>query len=567
MRRPAGIRYGLEDRPPAAVIAATAAQQTTVVFLFLYIPLLVAREAQATTAQTASLIGLTFLACGVGTLVQAVARYGLGSGFLAPVSPSTPYLAPALLAAQAGGLPLAAGMTMVGGFVSLVLARLLQRARALMPPEIAGVVVLIVGLAVAITGLRTLLRGHPGGAAPEVADVAIGLATLAVAVGLSVWGRGVLRWACVLVAMALGTALAAWLGRVAVAGDLDLAAMPVFGLPAVGGFGLAFEWALLPAFALASLANGLKTVGLVTNLQKLNDADWSRPDPRSLAGGVTGDGLATMLAGVVGAPGVGMSPTNVALQAATGVTSRVIALATGGCCIVLACFPRAAAIVAQVPGPVVAAVLLHAGALMVASGMQLATARLLDARKSAAVGLAVVAALSVEVVPQIGDWVPAGLVPLLSASAFGTLVAIVLTAAMRIGIRREMVLRHPPAAMTAEAVAAFLERAGGAWGLRADLVRRTGHTLTWCLEAVETAGLVRGDVTLTLGYDDSRVDVRLAYAGAPVVLAERAPTHDEMVDDPAAPGRLAGFMIRRLTDRVTVRERDGMVELRMVLND
>ena len=38
-------------------------------------------------------------------------------------------------------------------------------------------------------------------------------------------------------------------------------------------------------------------------------------------------------------------------------------------------------------------------------------------------------------------------------------------------------------------------------------------------------------------------------------------------DAHGAPARLAGHMIRRLTDRVTVREKDGVVELRLSLND
>lgn len=564
MRRPAGIRFGLEDRPPAAVIAATAAQQTTVVVLFLYVPLLVAREAQATVAQTVTLIGMTFLACGLGTMVQAVRRHGLGCGFLAPISPSTPYLAPCVLAAHLGGLPLMAGMTLAAGLATMVLARLLNRVRALMPPEIAGAVVLIVGLAVAVTGVRTLLRGVDGGP-PEGADVLVGLLTLALAVALSVWGRGVLRWACVLIAMAAGTALAAALGRLHHAPEL--AAMPLVGLPAFGSIGLAFEWALLPAFLVAALASSLKTVGLVTSLQRVNDADWSRPEPRSLAGGVMGDGIASALAGLLGAPGVNVSASNIALQSATGVTSRVIALATGGLCIAMACFPRLAAMLSQVPGPVIAATLLLAGGLMMAAGMQLATSRLMDTRRSAAVGLAVVAGLSVEVVPQLGLWVPEGLRPLMTAGAIGTLVAIVLNALLRIGIRRQMSISHAAPAMTSEVVAVFLEQAGGAWGLRADIVSRTVHSLTWCMEAIMVADLARGKVTLTVGYDEAKVDVRLSYAGCCVTLAERAPTPDELLHDDAAPGRLAGHMIRRLTDRVTVRERDGVVELRMVLND
>lgn len=566
MRKPANIRFGLDDRPPWAVIAVTAIQQTTVVFLFLYVALLIGREAQATTAQAATLIGMTFLTCGLGTMLQAVRRHGLGSGFLAPLSPATPFLAPSVLAAHLGGLPLVAGMTLLAGLATMALARLLHRVRALMPPEIAGVVVLIVGLSISITGVRTLLHS-PAGAPPEPADIAIGLATLALLVALSVWGRGALRWACVLIAMLAGTGLAALFGRLHQAPDFNLAALPIMDLPDLTGVGLSFDAALLPAFLVAALASTLKTVGLVTSLQRLNDADWIRPEPRSIGGGVMTDGITTALGGLLGAPGMNMSATNVALQAATGVTSRVIALATGACCIVLAFFPRAAAVLSQVPAPVIAATLLQAGALMMASGMQLATSRLLDTRKSVAVGLAVVAALSVEVVPQLAEWVPPGLRPLMTASALGTLVAIVLNALLRIGIRRQMEITHRPAAMTPEVIASFIDRAGGAWALRTDLVRRTTHILNWCLEAIQVADLTRGPVTLAIGFDEARIDVRLTYAGTAVTLSDRPPTADELLNDDAAPARLAGHMIRRLTDAVTVRERDGVVELRLLLND
>ena len=123
MRKPANIRFGLDDRPPWAVIAAIAIQQTTVVFLFLYVALLIGREAQATTAQAVTLIGMTFLTCGLGTMLQAVRRHGLGSGFLAPLTPATSYLAPSVLAAHLGGLPLVAGMTLLAGLATMAIAR------------------------------------------------------------------------------------------------------------------------------------------------------------------------------------------------------------------------------------------------------------------------------------------------------------------------------------------------------------------------------------------------------------------------------------------------------------
>src|SRR5207253_1003248 len=117
-------------------------------------------------------------------------------------------------------------------------------------------------------GVRTLLHAE-GGGAPAAADLVVGLSSLALSVGLSVWGRGVLRWACVLIAMMAGTALAAGLGRLRLAADIDLATIPVVGLPDFGGMAFDFDLALLPAFLVAAVASSLKTVGLVTGLQRL----------------------------------------------------------------------------------------------------------------------------------------------------------------------------------------------------------------------------------------------------------------------------------------------------------
>lgn len=39
-----------------------------------------------------------------------------------------------------------------------------------------------------------------------------------------------------------------------------------------------------------------------------------------------------------------------------------------------------------------------------------------------------------------------------------------------------------------------------------------------------------------------------------------------MIDDPAAPARLAGYLVGRLADRLTVTERDGKEETKLVFN-
>jgi NCS2 family nucleobase:cation symporter-2 len=566
MRKPADLAYGLEDRPPASVIVSTALQQTTVVLIWVFPTILLARELRASPADAAALIGMSFIACGMGVIVQATRWGGLGCGLLAPVSMSSPHILPSLLAARLGGLPLVAGMTIVSGLMTVVLAQVLTRIRNLIPPEIAGAVVLIIGLAICITGAHTLLGGTEAGGPPSVESMTVAVLTLSVAIGLSVWGKGPLRWACMLFAMIVGCVSAWLLGVLEVTEEFRNSWLPVVAMPRFVGGGYDFELALLPAFLVASIASTLKTAGIVTTLQKLNDADWIRPNQREIVGAVTGDGVASVLAGIAGTSAVNVSATNAAIQHATGVTSRVIAYATGATCIALAFFPAAAATASQMPAPVIAAVLLYAGALMTAGGIQLAASRLLDTRRSLAIGLAIAAALAVEAVPRLVDWLPPDLRPLMTATGFGTSVALLLNALLRFGVRRSVTLTASHAAIPSQEVDDFVTRAGMAWGARREVVTRVAHLAANSMDALATSGVVEGEARLTLTLDEALITLRIAYEGPALVLSQTAPTADEMLDDENAPARLAGFMVRRLSDRLRVREKGGTVELLLTVD-
>jgi NCS2 family nucleobase:cation symporter-2 len=248
------------------------------------------------------------------------------------------------------------------------------------------------------------------------------------------------------------------------------------------------------------------------------------------------------------------------------VTSRVVGLGAAALCLLLALFPRATALLAQVPVPVIAATLLYAGGLMLVNGMQLAASRLLDMRKTVAVGLGVATALTMETAPQVAGWAPEGLRPLLTATALGTIVAIALNALLRIGVRQQVSLSIPAAETGGASLWDFVMSAGASWGARADVVSRVATAIAWCGDALAAADLARGDLTVTVGFDEHRIDVRIAYAGQPILLSASAPTAQELMDDETAAARLAGHMVRRLADRLSVRERGGTTELRFSMD-
>ena len=63
---------------------------------------------------------------------------------------------------------------------------------------------------------------------------------------------------------------------------------------------MVLDFALLPAFLIASLASTLKSVGDLTLCQKINDADRKRTDMQSVSGGIFAGAIGTGLSGLLG---------------------------------------------------------------------------------------------------------------------------------------------------------------------------------------------------------------------------------------------------------------------------
>src|SRR4029453_13367186 len=99
---------------------------------------------------------------------------------------------------------------------------------------------------------------------------------------------------------------------------------PILALPSVSHPGWAFDASLIIPFIVPGPAAAMSTTAVVTTYQKITDADWVRPEPKSIEGGIFGDGIANTAAGLLGTYGMTVSTANVGLVAATGVASRRI---------------------------------------------------------------------------------------------------------------------------------------------------------------------------------------------------------------------------------------------------
>ena len=387
VKKPSGLQYGVNDIPPTAVTWLNAIQQVAIIAIYLIYPLLLFRAAAIPPELSANLLSIGFLVLGVATFFQTFPKGPVGSGYMCPATFTATFVGPALSAVKLGGLPLLFGMTLFAGVIESLLSRLLSRLRALLPAEISGFVVLMVGVTAGVAGVRTLL-GAGGPQQISDAEWVVAIVTLTTMVGLNVWATGLWRMMCALAGLVVGYVAAAGVGLIADEQLHAFLATPIVAVPNFSHLSWSFDVTLAVPFVIASLALTLKAVGTVTLCQRLNDEEWVRPDMASNSRGVLADGLGNTIAGLLGSFAINTCSPSVAISGAIGATARRIAFVVGGIFIVIGLLPKVAIVFALMPRPVMAAALMFATCFILINGMQMITSRMMDARKTLVIGLA-----------------------------------------------------------------------------------------------------------------------------------------------------------------------------------
>lgn len=562
---PAGLTYGLDDVPPVAVIALSALQHVAIIggvsFIF---PLLILQHLDASPAESTRVLSACMMALGIATILQARRGRWMGSGFLAPAVFTAAYLPANLAAADLGGLPLVAGMTMIAGLTEMAIAAALFRLRPFMPAEIAGFAVLMIGVVLGMLGFR-LIIGVPeaGGAAAVPAFYAIsGVVALAVMMGISTWGTPRLRLYGVLLGIGVGYVTGLLIGSVD-GGDVLRGVLSAPRLPALPGAWPAFAPELLVTYLVGSVVCALRVLGDIATCQKINDPAWTRPDMRTIRTGIVADGMGTGIAGALGAVGLNTFSGSIALSAATGVTSRVVAYATGALCIIIAFLPGAARAVTLLPPPVMGAVLVFSGSFVIFNGLQIIMARLLDGRKIIVIGTSLILGISGFADPEIYAQLPAWMQPVTSYPfTLAIVAALVLNAIFRIGIhRRAAIAFHPDAPGE---IVDFLSRQGAAWGARRDVIERVASALVEFAEHLRAHAPV-DTAALSLTFDETSVVAEVAYNGPPLVLTSNGTTPPPDADLESLDG-VGARIIAGLADRTraSIRGDQQVLELTFV---
>src|SRR6516225_10046049 len=399
MTRPEDLIYTVDEMPPWPRLLVLGMQHAMLLSVNLVLIVIVFRRAGAGDAATLSALSLGMIALAISSVLQSMRKGPVGSGYLAPPVFSAIYIGAAVLAAGTGGLPAVFGMTMFAGLVEIGLAPLLRKLRALFPPAISGFIVVIVGLQLGVIGIGELLGvEHIHRPAFPYHLMVSGL-TLATMCGLSVWGRGIARLICSLLGVVVGMVASVAAGLVPADSMRSFADAPIFAIPQPHYLAYDFQFRLIPAFLMAGTAAMLRTVGVITTCQKINDLDWKRPELKSIQGGIVADGIGCIIGGLMGVIGMNSAVGPVGVAKATGATSRYIAYPCAAILFMLAFIPKYPALFLIMPQPVIGSLMVFTASFMLAGGIQIILSRSIDSRATYVVGVSVLLGLSREIFP------------------------------------------------------------------------------------------------------------------------------------------------------------------------
>ncbi len=285
-------------------------------------------------------VSATLFAVGVGTLIFHFFTKGRVPGFLGS---SFAFIAPLLIAAETLSLQHAQAGIIGAGVVYMLVGLLVQaigpdRVAKIFPPIVTGPIIMVIGLGLAPVAMD-MAGAHWG----------IALLTLLAAIGITMFGKGIIKVIPILGGLIIGYVGAIVVGLVDFSGIGEAAfiGLPGFPLPR-------FEWQVLLIVTPAAIVSIIEHIGDILAIGNTIDRDV-KVDP-GIHPTLYGGGVATMISGLLGGPSLTTYGENIGVLAITRVHATFVVSMGAVWAIVMAFIPKIEAFIQSIPGPVIGGV-------------------------------------------------------------------------------------------------------------------------------------------------------------------------------------------------------------------
>ncbi|GAA1866195.1 solute carrier family 23 protein [Pseudonocardia ailaonensis] len=392
------------------------------------VPILLAGAIGLSERELIHLINADLFTCGIASIIQSIGFWKVGVRLPLLQGVTFTAVSPMIaigMAAGGGtdGLLVIYGAVIVAGLFTFLVAPWFSTLIRFFPPVVTGTVITIIGLALLPVAAADAVGG---GSSPDPTNgryLAYALGTLAVIVLIQRVFRGFAATVAVLIGLVLGTAVAWILGDVSFASVGDSS---WFGVTTPFFFGWPkFAGAAIVSMIVVMLITAVETTGDVFATGEIVDKRVGKED---VARALRADGLATTIGGVLNSFPYTCFAENVGLVRLTRVKSRYVVAAAGVFMILIGMVPKAGAIVASIPHPVLGGAALAMFATVAVVGFQtLSRVDFHDHRNVVIVGTSVGLAMLVTAQPDVAKALPGwAQIVFGSGITLGSITAIVL---------------------------------------------------------------------------------------------------------------------------------------------
>src|SRR5690349_16696359 len=407
--RAKSIKHPVDQILPVPKLAVYGLQHVLAFYAgAVIVPILLASAIGLTDLQLVHLINADLFTCGIASIIQSVGFWKIGVRLPLLQGVTFTAVSPMIaigLAAGGGtdGLVVIYGAVIVAGLFTFFIAPYFSRLIRFFPPVVTGTVITIIGIAL----LPVAANDAAGGAGPTLdptsgKNLAYAVGTLALIVLIQRFFRGFMATVAVLLGLVIGT-LVAW-----ILGDAHFDAVGQsswFGVTTPFFFGIPkFSIAAIISMIVVMLITAVETTGDVFATGEIVEKRITKED---IARALRADGLATTIGGVFNSFPYTCFAENVGLVRLTRVKSRYVVATAGLIMVVIGLIPKAGAIVAGIPHPVLGGAALAMFATVAVVGIQTLTrVDFHDHRNVVIVGTSVGLAMYVTAQPDVSKAVP-----------------------------------------------------------------------------------------------------------------------------------------------------------------
>lgn len=370
-------------------------QQVLAMDLFIP-PMILAGLLSFSVPDSALLIQMTFIACGIATIIQA------GFAMKLPVMQGPSFVPLSALAAigTTSGIGAMIGSLIPGALLVALLGYPLKVfskvVRKFIPPIVAGTVIVVVGLSLMPSAINSIYSA-PGNFGENIFVAAVTAAVLIFCMYIGEKSQSKLKYikiVSVILSLGIGSIVASFFGLVDFS---SLGKSAWFQMPSLFAFGAPeFDLHAILIMAAIYFIVTIETTGTWFTVSKVTG---EKLDDKRLNGGAFGEGLGCFIGSFFGGTPVTGYSSNAGIIAITGVKSRRPIIAGGVIMIILGMMPKLMNLIACIPGVVINSVFAILCVVIMMNGFKVIKEVAFTERNMLVIGVPIMLALFAVLMP------------------------------------------------------------------------------------------------------------------------------------------------------------------------